>query len=419
MQDSKKLMPFTLKHILGSSLIAALAFVSLGLYDGALQKNWADEQIEAESQVAAQAQVQRLSANLSRLWQTIEMLADEASAHPGDLQQSLIEARRFNPALTLLGLAKVDGTVTAATDGNETSVAQAPWFASALRNPIVKAVTSEAGGYSATIVLAKPVRNKDGITVAVLFALAATGDFVTSAVGAAGWSSKSTLTANDGRRLMVWRNADPSSRRRPAENASTSLSRSTDHDEWVTATAQMTSGGAFPETGWTLTVARAKTEIDRLLAPVLLKLWAGCIAIACLAMLAAAAWTAWLAAPLTTISRFAAVAAEGNKVDPISENRFREAAILCDALVQLWTSLRRMNAPKPFRLVASEADVDGEGDLIFDDLVLHVNGLMDQECLILSGARQVNGEQDSPQRALEQPASMRTRISCSNPPSIK
>ena len=207
MQDSKKLMPFTLKHILGSSLIAALAFVSLGLYDGALQKNWAEEQIAGESQAAAQAQVQCLGANLSRLWRTVEMLADVASDHPADLQQWLIEARRFNPALTLLGLAKVDGTVTAATDGDETSVAQAPWFASALRNPIVKAVTSEAGAYSATIVLAKPLRNKDGLTVAVLFALAATGDFVTSAVGPAGWRGKGTLTANDGRQLMVWWNA--------------------------------------------------------------------------------------------------------------------------------------------------------------------------------------------------------------------
>ena len=112
-----------------------------------MQKNWAEEQITGESQAAAQAQVQRLSANLSRLWRTVEMLAEEASAHPANLQQSLIEARRFNPALTLLGLAKVDGTVTAATDGEETSVAQAPWFASALKNPIVKAVTSEAGGY--------------------------------------------------------------------------------------------------------------------------------------------------------------------------------------------------------------------------------------------------------------------------------
>ena len=109
MQDSKKLMPFTLKHILGSSLIAALAFVSLGLYDGALQKNWAEEQIAGELQAAAQAQVQCLGANLSRLWRTVEMLADVASDHPADLQQWLIEARRFNPALTLLGLAKVDG----------------------------------------------------------------------------------------------------------------------------------------------------------------------------------------------------------------------------------------------------------------------------------------------------------------------
>jgi hypothetical protein len=152
------------------------------------------------------------------------------------------------------------------------------------------------------------------------------------------------------------------------------------------------SGGAFPETGWSLTVARAKAEIDQRLAPVMLKLWAGCFVIACLTMLAAAAWTAWLAAPLATISRFAAIAAEGNKVDPISETRFREAAILCGSLVQLWTSLRRVNAPQPFRLVASEADVDGEGDLIFDDLVLHINALMDQECLIQPGANQVNGQ---------------------------
>ena len=392
MQDSKKLMPFTLKHILGSSLIATLAFVSFGLYDSALQRNWAEEQIAGELQVAARAQVQRLSANLSRLWRTVEMLADVASARPADLQQSLIEARRFNPALTLLGIAKVDGTVTAATDADETSVAQATWFASALRNPIVKAVTSEAGGYSATIVLAKPLSNRDGITSAVLFALAATGDFVTSAAGPAGWPSRSSLAADDGRQLMVWRNAEPSLGQQPSENASTSLSRSTGHDEGFTATAPVTSAGAFPETGWSLTVARERAEIDQRLAPVMLKLWAGCFVIACLTMLAAAAWTAWLAAPLTTISRFAAVAADGNKVDPISETRFREAAILCGSLVQLWTALRRVNAPKPFRLVASEADVDGESDLIFDDLVLHINELMDQECLILPRAKQVNGQ---------------------------
>jgi hypothetical protein len=148
----------------------------------------------------------------------------------------------------------------------------------------------------------------------------------------------------------------------------------------------------LPETGWSLTVARAKAEIDQRLAPVMLKLWAACFVIACLTMLAAAAWTAWLVAPLTTISRFAATAAEGNKVDPISETRFREAAILCGSLVQLWTSLRRVNAPKPLRLVASEADVDGESDVIFDDLVFHINALMDQECLIQTGAKQINGE---------------------------
>jgi hypothetical protein len=392
MQDSKKVMPFTSKHILGSSLIVALAFVSFGLYNAALQKNWAEAQIAAESQAAAQAQVQRLSANLSRLWRTVEMLAGEASAHPADLQQSLIEARRFNPAFILLGLATVDGTVTAATDGDETSVAQAPWFAGALKNPVVKAVTSETGEYSATIVLAKPLKNRDGLTVAVLFALAATGDFVTSAEGPAGWTSKSILSANDGRQLMVWRNADPSLRRQPSEKAGTSLSRSTDHDEWLTSTAQMISGGAFPETGWSVTVARAKAEIDHRLAPLMLKLWAGCFVIACLTMLAAAAWTAWLVAPLTTISRFAVAAAAGNKVDPISETRFREAVILCGSLVRLLTSLRRVNAPKPFRLVASEADVDGESDLIFDDLVLHINALMDQECLIQSGAERVSAQ---------------------------
>jgi hypothetical protein len=373
-------MPFTLKHILGLSLIAALAFVSFGLYDCTLQRNWAEEQLTGELQGAAQAQAQQLSANLSRLWRTVETVANEASTHPADLRQSLIEAHRFNPALTLLGLANVDGTVTAGTDGDEISVAQAPWFAGALRNPIVKAVTSEAGGYSATIVLAKPLKNKDGITVAVLFALAATGDFMTSAVGPADWSSKNTFAAVDGRQLMVWRNAEPSFK--PQQSLEASASRSIDYSEWFTATAQVFSGGAFPETGWSVTVARAKAEIDQRLASEMLKLWAGCFAIACLMILAAAAWTAWLAAPLTTISRFAAVAAEGNKVDPLCETRFREATILCSSLVELWTSLRRVNAPKPFRLVASKADVDGESDLIFDDLVLYINALMDQECLI-------------------------------------
>lgn len=233
-------------------------------------------------------------------------------------------------------------------------------------------------------------RNGDGITIAVLFALAATGDFVTSGMGFAGWPCKSILSADDGRQLMVWRNADHSVRRQPSEKASASFSRPTDHDEWFTATARMISGGAFPETGWSLTVARPKAEIDQQLASVMLKLWAGCFVIACLTMLAAAAWTAWLVAPLTKISRFAAAAAEGNKVDPISETRFREGAILCGSHVRLLTSLRRVNAPKPFRLVASEADVDGESDLIFDDLILHINTLMERDYVIQPGAKQVN-----------------------------
>jgi len=360
-------LPFTPKHILGSSLIVALAFISFGIYCSTLQRNWAEEQLASELQSTARAEAQQLGADLSRLWRVVETLAEEASAHPADLQQSLTQARRFNPALTLLGLAKADGTVTAATDGDETSVAQAPWFASALRNPIVKAVPDDAGGYPATVVLAKPLRNRDGI-VSVLFVLAAAGDFVTSAAGAAGWSGKRTLITDDGRQLMVWRNAESSPSSQPA-----------DYDEWVTATAQVVSGGAFPEPGWALTLARASAEIDRRLAPVTLKIWAGCFA-ACLTMLAAAAWTAWLAAPLTTISRFAAATAEGDKVDPISETRFREAASLCASLVQLWTSLRRVSAPKPFRLVASKANVEGESDLVFDDLVLHINALMDREC---------------------------------------
>jgi hypothetical protein len=380
MQDSRKLLPFTLKHILGSSLIAALAFISFGIYCSALQRNWSEEQLASELQGAARAEAQQLGANLSRLWRVVETLAEEASAHPADLQQSLTQARRSNPALTLLGLAKADGTVTAATDGDETSVAQAPWFASALRDPIVKAVPNDAGGYPATVVLAKPLRNRDGI-VSVLFVLAAAGDFVTSAAGAAGWSGKRALTANDGRQLMVWRNAEPSlTRRQASERASASSSQPADYDEWVTATAQVNSDGAFPEPGWALTMARASAEIDRRLAPVMLRIWAGCFATACLTMLAAAAWTAWLAAPLTTISRFAAATAEGNKVDPISETRFREAASLCSSLVQLWTSLRRVSAPRPFRLVASKANVEGESDLVFDDLVLHINALMDREC---------------------------------------
>ena len=368
MQDSRKLLPFTPKHILGSSLIVALAFISFGIYCSTLQRNWAEEQLANELQSTARAEAQQLGADLSRLWRVVETLAEEASAHPADLQQSLTQARRFNPALTLLGLAKADGTVTAATDGDETSVAQAPWFASALRNPIVKAVPDDAGGYPATVVLAKPLRNRDGI-VSVLFVLAAAGDFVTSAAGAAGWSGKRTLITDDGRQLMVWRNAESSPSSQPA-----------DYDEWVTATAQVVSGGAFPEPGWALTLARASAEIDRRLAPVMLRIWAGCFTTACLTMLAAAAWTAWLAAPLTTISRFAAATAEGDKVDPISETRFREAATLCASLVQLWTSLRRVSAPKPFRLVASKANVEGESDLVFDDLVLHINALMDREC---------------------------------------
>ena len=148
MQDSRKLLPFTPKHILGSSLIVALAFISFGIYCSTLQRNWAEEQLASELQSTARAEARQLGADLSRLWRVVETLAEEASAHPADLQQSLTQARRFNPALTLLGLAKADGTVTAATDGDETSVAQAPWFASALRNPIVKAAPNDAGGIS-------------------------------------------------------------------------------------------------------------------------------------------------------------------------------------------------------------------------------------------------------------------------------
>ncbi len=330
-----------------------------------------EEQMESELRSVAQAQAQRLSANLSSLWRIVEMIADEASAHPDALQQTLIDARRFNPALTLLGLAKVDGTVTAATDGEETSVAQAPWFASAVRSPIVRAASPEAGSYSATLVLAKPVRTKEGQTVAVLFALAPLNDLVASSAG--GWQGESILAANDGHRLIGWENAAPSA-------ASASSARARDRGEWLAATAQATSGGAFPDTGWSLTVARSKTEVDRRLAPMLWKLWAGCFAMACFTLIAVAAWTAWLAAPLKELALFAAAASNGRLVNPIRESRFREAAVLSSALVKLCTSLRRMNAPHTFRIVATEAEVDGERDLIFDDLVLHINALMDEEC---------------------------------------
>ena len=370
-------MPFTLRHLFGSSLIAAFAFILFGIYCSTLQRNWTEEQIAGELQAAAQVQAQRLSVNLSKLWQVVGMLADDASAHPADVQQTLIEARRFNPALTVLGLAKADGTVTAAAGSEDTSVAQAPWFASALKNPTVK-----AGPSFATTVLAKPLRNKDGTTAAVLFASVAMADFVT---GPTGLPSKSVLVANDGGQLMAWENADPSFPSSP------SLSRLSDVDKWIASTAWAISG-PFPETGWSLTVARPKADIDQRLAPMLRKLWAACFAMACLTLLAAAAWTAWLAAPLRAISLFAAAAAEGSQVDPIRETQFQEAAILCRSLVKLCTSLRRMNAPKTFRLVETEEDVDGERDLIFDDLVLHINALMDQEGQLQPGAKQVNGQ---------------------------
>ncbi len=355
-------MPFTLKHLFGLSLIVAFAFISCGIYYSTLQRNWTEEQITDELQAAAQSQARRLSVDLSKLWQIAGMLADEASVHPADMQQTLIEARRFDPALTLLGLAKVNGTITAAAGSDDTSVAQAPWFASALRYPTVKADPS-----SATIVLAKPLRHKEGVTVGVLFAFVAMADFVT---GPAGW--RSVLAANDGLQLMAWENAEPSSPSRAT------ISGPDDPDAWLASTARVIARGAFPETGWSLTVARPKADIDQRLAPILLKLWVACFAMACFTLLAAAAWTAWLAAPLRTISQFAAAAAEGSMVDRIRETRFQEAAVLCGSLVKLCTSLRRMNAPKTFRLVDSEADVDGERDLIFDDLVLHINALMDQ-----------------------------------------
>ncbi len=107
-----------------------------------------------------------------------------------------------------------------------------------------------------------------------------------------------------------------------------------------------------------------------------------------LTLISVAAWTTWLAHPLKKISRFAKASAEGKKVAPIRETRFREAAIICVSLMQLCTSLRRLNAPKTFRLVATEAEVHGERDLIFDDLVLHTNALMDEEGQIPSKVKQ-------------------------------
>ena len=371
-------MPFTLKHILGSLLIGALAFVAFGLYGSAVQRNWAEEQISGEVKASAQAQAQRLSTSLSNLWRVVEMLSEEASAQPADLQRTLTEARLLNPALTLLGLAKVDGTVIASAGGDETTVSQAPWFTSALRNPIVKALASDAGS---AIVLAKPVKNKDGITIAVLFACVGMEGFVTSATGPAGLPGKIILAANDGRHLLAWRSAEPSiAHQRSHEIESTSSTRLSDRNEWLTASARATSGGAFPETGWSLTVALSKAVVDQRVAPAMRQLWAGCFAVAVLALLTAAAWTAWLAAPLKAISLFATAAAEGKKVDPVSETRFREAAILSNSLLQLWTGLQRTKAPKAFRIVANEAEVVGESDLVFDDLVSQINALMDHEC---------------------------------------
>jgi len=375
-------MRFTVKHFWGSSLIAALAFVSFGIHFSALQRNWTKEQITSDLQAAVQAQTQQLSTNLSRLWRLVEILADEASAHPETIQQTLIEVRRLNPALTLLGLARADGMVTAAAGSDEITVAQAPWFENALKSPIVKAVMDEAGPSSATLVLAKPAKTKDGITVAVLFAFVPVDELVTPVASSGGWIGRSILAAHDGRQLMAWGNAEL------AFPSSTVSIRPNDQNEWLSATARLTSNGAFPETGWFLTVARSKAEIDQGLAPMLLRLWAGCFAMAFLTLIAATAWTAWLAAPLREISLFAKASAEGKKVDPIRETRFREAAILCISLVQLWTSLRRMNAPKTFRLVPTEAEIDGERDLIFDDLVLHINALMDQEGQIQPDAKQ-------------------------------
>ena len=153
-----------------------------------------------------------------------------------------------------------------------------------------------------------------------------------------------------------------------------------DRNEWLTASARATSGGVFPETGWSLTVALSKTVVDQRVAPAKRQLWAGCFAVAVLALLTAAAWTAWLAAPLKAISLFATAAAEGRKVDPVSETRFREAAILSSSLLQLGPACKESKAPKAFRIVANEAEVVGESDLVFDDLVSQINALMDHEC---------------------------------------
>ena len=89
-------MPFTLKHILGSLLIGALAFAAFGLYGSAVQRNWAEEQISGELKASAQAQAQRLSTSLSNLWRVVEMLSEEASAQPG---RPAPDVNRSPPAL--------------------------------------------------------------------------------------------------------------------------------------------------------------------------------------------------------------------------------------------------------------------------------------------------------------------------------
>ncbi len=293
----------------------------------------------------------------------------------------------------MLGLAKVDGTVIASAGGAEITVAEASWFAGALRNPIVKALKGEAATNPATIVLAKPVMNKDRMTVAVLFAFVSLDNIVTAVQGPVGWPSKVVLASNDGRQFVAWENTDlPFARR--VSSGSVAESRSGDRDGWITATAQAASRGAFPETGWSLTVARSKAEVDKRFGAITPKLWAGVLAIACLALLASAAWTAWLAAPLRALALFATAAAQGKKAVPVSETRFREASILSGALMRLWTSMQKQKAPATIRLVTAKTGAPGDGDLSFDELVLEINELMDKESQTQSEARPGNFRKD-------------------------
>ena len=334
MGKTGSILPLAAKLVLGLSAIVAAAILSLGLYLTAVVERSAGDLINRDLQDAVISDRDRLNAHISALWDNLSMIVKRAPAGQEALQQFILEAARHNRDFALLGVAKVDGAVLASSrDHWQANLANIRWFGQALSAPVVSAdaqilqlLTAAADGGKA-IVLASPVRNPDGLTVAVIFALADPDRLIALLRNSAGLARKSVLLANDGGEVLRWQHSrfNSSQSDRGGEHDG-----SLDRRDVFAATAHEASAAAFPATGWTLTSQISKAEALANLQPLLHRIWAACFAGACSILIGAALWAAWLSAPLRDIVEFAERIAAGTPVAPPSSRRHREAASLTD-----------------------------------------------------------------------------------------